>query len=809
MKEVVQTLNTLPNDTVCLLLTRHMCAELNKEVLQSLPGDEIRLLAIDTIDCPTYLRQKVSKKLEKFSDDSTVTAGLESVIIIKIGCKIMLRRNIDVTLGLVNGSIGTVSSVKYSIDQCNIVDAINIKFDDGKERILEKVSSKFQVLDKAFVIRRQFPISSAYIITVHKSQGLTLKNVLVDIGNNIFACGQAYVAMSRVTSLSGLHLINFDPRCIKALDSAVLEYNYLRKIFRPTLSLLTSHKKRPKSIPDRQWCTTKYATQIQRQSADRSGECLTVLPNKGFRDSDGCSSYANSVMQCLFHSKIIRQTCLADSSKCLKQLVSNYEGGTDTVLDCMDIRNELGSPFDQHDQQDPTTYLEALVTKYPSLSPLLHHSISVELQCDVCKAKTVSTEQQVVMSITIPEDSKSLNMNDLIAATQQCTVKDTHICVECNVPMKVHTQIVDAKQLMVLKLDVWNMSSDGAKMVRRKANITSVQNSSIKVGDKHFALQSSVHLLSDKSAGFSYISIVHSNGKWIHCNNQVLSRECWPKGAKNLYLAFYEQKCLRGTKQRKFDPEELHAKATAKSTSTSKRKPPPTGRCDKGSHSKKIRVTSASSTVAHNEDITSVERPLALQTEWPDYRYFPVDEEWQQHTCRLLNLRFVQPFERESGGPDVILTLPDTFCLKRIGGDGNCLFRAMSFIITGSESQHFEIRTTIIAHMLSIPGLLTGRGIDGHNNYLSYYHGGYSSVENYLCRTNMANEGAWGTDLEMSLLAHMLDIVVYSYKAGQFWIACFPKGIDHSLPEDVNKRSIYIYYTGNHYDVVTKVLPHV
>ena len=51
-------------------------------------------------------------------------------------------------------------SVKYSIDQCSVVDAINIKLDDGKEQVLEKVSSKFQVLDKAFVIRRQFPISS-------------------------------------------------------------------------------------------------------------------------------------------------------------------------------------------------------------------------------------------------------------------------------------------------------------------------------------------------------------------------------------------------------------------------------------------------------------------------------------------------------------------------------------------------------------------------------------------------------------------------------------------------------------------------
>ena len=159
------------------------------------------------------------------------------------------------------------------------------------------------------------------------------------------------------------------------------------------------------------------------------------------------------------------------------------------------------------------------------------------------------------------------------------------------------------------------------------------QNSSIKVGEKLFTLQSSVHLLSDKSAGFSY----RSNGKWIHCNNQVLSCECWPKGAKNLYLAFYEQSSL-------FDPEGLHSKTTAKGTSTSKRKLPQAGKHDKGSCSKTI------SNVVHNDDwggIPSVEVPLVLQTEWTDYRYFPIDEKWQRQACRLLNLRFVRPFENQ------------------------------------------------------------------------------------------------------------------------------------------------------------------
>ena len=127
----------------------------------------------------------------------------------------------------------------------------------------------------------------------------------------------------------------------------------------------------------------------------------------------------------------------------------------------------------------------------------------------------------------------------------------------------------------------------------------------------------------------------------------------------------------------------------------------------------------------------------------------------------------------------------------------------MSFIITGSERQHFEIRTAIMAHLTTIPHLVTGLGVDGHQNYLTYYNGGYSSVENYLTRTDMAMSGTWGTDFEMTLLVHMLDTIVYSYKAGQYWIACSPHGIDHSLPEDINRKSLYIYYTGIHYEVVT------
>ncbi|KAK2578783.1 hypothetical protein KPH14_008886 [Odynerus spinipes] len=67
--------------------------------------------------------------------------------------------------------------------------------------------------------REQFPISLAYAITIHKSQGhVNLESALLDIGSSIFSRGRAYVALSRVKSIEGVHIINFDPSQIKAQE---------------------------------------------------------------------------------------------------------------------------------------------------------------------------------------------------------------------------------------------------------------------------------------------------------------------------------------------------------------------------------------------------------------------------------------------------------------------------------------------------------------------------------------------------------------------------------------------------------------
>ena len=192
-----------------------------------------------------------------------------------------------------------------------------------------------------------------------------------------------------------------------------------------------------------------------------------------------------------------------------------------------------------------------------------------------------------------------------------------------------------------------------------------------------------------------------------------------------------------------------------------------------------------------------------VHTEWPEYRYFPVDEEWQRNACRQLGLRFVRPFERTSGGPNVVSTRPITTWLKRIGGYGNCPYRSFSYIITGSEAQHFELRNAIVAHMLNIPHLLCGIGSDGHRNYLYDIH---ENVERYLARSNMAVDGTRGTDTEMCVLAHLLNTVIYNYNSSGYWLPCLPHGIDRSIPYNVICKSMYLYnHNSIHFDVVTDI----
>jgi len=90
-----------------------------------------------------------------------------------------------------------------------------------------------------------------------------LQNAIIDIGNSVFSCGHVYVALSRVTSLDGLHLINFDPSSVFASEEAIIEYNRLKQKHNPASLIIIISKERYRKVKDVPWTLSKTVTFVQ------------------------------------------------------------------------------------------------------------------------------------------------------------------------------------------------------------------------------------------------------------------------------------------------------------------------------------------------------------------------------------------------------------------------------------------------------------------------------------------------------------------------------------------------------------------
>ncbi len=129
---------------------------------------------------------------------------------VKPGAQVIFTRN-DKEKRWVNGTIGIVTGIDVEEGIIGVCDEDGNEYDVGEEQ-WENMRYTFDEKEQKIVEEQlgtfvQYPLRLAWAITVHKSQGLTFRQVKIDFsGGGAFAGGQTYVALSRCTSLKGITL---------------------------------------------------------------------------------------------------------------------------------------------------------------------------------------------------------------------------------------------------------------------------------------------------------------------------------------------------------------------------------------------------------------------------------------------------------------------------------------------------------------------------------------------------------------------------------------------------------------------------
>ncbi|MEK7702640.1 MAG: AAA family ATPase, partial [Nitrospirota bacterium] len=244
------------SDCITLTTTNQQALTLNKTRLAALPAEQHLFTA--TVE-------------GTFEENAFPTA---SQLELKVGAQIMMLNN-DSRGRWVNGTLATIKKIDGKLEQLQV-----LLPDNREEDVVPYTWEMFQfstdhesgrLVPVSIGKFTQMPVRLAWAITIHKSQGLTFDNAVIDLSRGTFAHGQLYVAISRLRTLEGLTLTCPVRKKDILLDERILRFVEANQYRVPNdpLSLSTKMERIDEAMRKKRILNMVYTTNANEQTRRR------------------------------------------------------------------------------------------------------------------------------------------------------------------------------------------------------------------------------------------------------------------------------------------------------------------------------------------------------------------------------------------------------------------------------------------------------------------------------------------------------------------------------------------------------------
>ena len=187
--------------TVILTPTNECSLQLNEQVLALLDGEAKTYFSAD---CANFEGgSHVTSYPVEFLHTITPSGMPPHKLTLKVGAIIMLLRNLDIRMGLCNGTRLIIRRLFTNILDAEIITSVH----RGHRVLIPRIKLAPSDVALPFTLQRvQFPIRLAYSMTINKAQGQTFQRLGIYLPTPVFSHGQLYVAFSRARTFDSTYV---------------------------------------------------------------------------------------------------------------------------------------------------------------------------------------------------------------------------------------------------------------------------------------------------------------------------------------------------------------------------------------------------------------------------------------------------------------------------------------------------------------------------------------------------------------------------------------------------------------------------